>query len=309
MHVALAGSGRVAAYDITTLPSWTFLGNPVVGSRPAWVAFTPDGTRSYVTNFGGASVSVIDTTTIRPSVIATVTDPAFVRHPYGIAVNPNGTRAYVVNTGQGLVTGIDTDPTSPTYNTVVDLILVGGTLTCQEGGVRSCPGVAFAPDGTRAYVTAPGSNSVFAIDADPTSPTYRFVVANITVGNSPGGIAITPSGSQAYVTNAGAGSNNVSVIDTDPTSPTFHLVVATIPVGNAPWGVAFTPDGTRAYVANSGGNTVSVIDTTTSPPRVVNTVTVGSGPLGRRHHTVLKSLPARADVWTVIRNGGVVCRL
>ena len=60
------------------------------------------------------------------------------------------------------------------------------------------------------------------------------VVATIPVGVAPNGVAITPDGSRAYVTNDD--SDSVSVIDT-----TTSTVVATIPVGVGPVAVAITP--------------------------------------------------------------------
>jgi YVTN family beta-propeller protein len=55
------------------------------------------------------------------------------------------------------------------------------------------------------------------------------------VGDNPIGVAITPSGAYAYVTNGRA--DTVSVIDT-----TSYTVTATVTVGNSPFGVAITPD-------------------------------------------------------------------
>lgn len=59
------------------------------------------------------------------------------------------------------------------------------------------------------------------------------VVKTIGVGGSPGGVAITPNSTYAYVTDFG--SNSVSVINT----PT-NTVVKTISVGSSPAGVAIT---------------------------------------------------------------------
>ncbi|MDI9917643.1 YncE family protein [Rhodococcus sp. IEGM 1379] len=91
-------------------------------------------------------------------------------------------------------------------------------------------------------------------------------IDTIPVGTNPTGVAITPDGTHAYITNRGG--NTVSVIDTaHPTNP-----LTTITVGTYPTGVAITPDGTRTYITNYGSNTVSVIDTahphqpTHSPP-------------------------------------------
>ena len=60
------------------------------------------------------------------------------------------------------------------------------------------------------------------------------VMATVPVGHNPVGVAVTPDGQTAYVTNFG--DNTVSEIDT-----ASNTVAATIPVGNLPEGVAVTP--------------------------------------------------------------------
>lgn len=121
-------------------------------------------------------------------------------------------------------------------------------------------------DGTRAYVTnIDQANSVSVIDT-----VTNTVVATIPIAG-PFGVAITPDGTHAYVTNVG--SNTVSVINT-----ATNTVATTIAVGSSPEGVAITPDGARAYVTNNTSNTVSVIDTATNA--VVMTIPVGSSPAG-----------------------------
>jgi YVTN family beta-propeller protein len=107
-------------------------------------------------------------------------------------------------------------------------------------------------------------------------------VATIPVGGFPDGVATTPDGTRAYVTNSF--DSNVSVIDT-----ASNTVMATIPVGLAPSTIAITPgtdsfeqDGRRhqplAYVPNGADNTVSVIDTTSNT--IVATIPVGQDPSG-----------------------------
>jgi YVTN family beta-propeller protein len=78
------------------------------------------------------------------------------------------------------------------------------------------------------------------------------VLGSITVGSNPYGVAVTPDGTKAYVTNYG--SDTVSVIDV-----ATGTVLGSITVGIAPAEVAVTPDGTKAYVTNNGSGTVSVI--------------------------------------------------
>src|SRR6266446_2353259 len=126
-----------------------------------------------------------------------------------------------------------------------------------------------------AYVAQNASNSTWVINTMTDA-----LVAVIPVQFSPFGVAISPNGQFAYVTNTGAvcdlcpinQPSSVSVIDT-----TTYSVVATIPVGQYPAGVAITPNGAFAYVANFNSNSVSVIDTATNT--VTATVPVGINPL------------------------------
>jgi YVTN family beta-propeller protein len=93
------------------------------------------------------------------------------------------------------------------------------------------------------------------------------VVAVVTVGAAPFGLAVTPKSDAVYVANTL--SNTVSVIST-----ATNTVTATIPVGNVPQYVAITPDGTTAFVSNNEDSTVSVISTATNT--VVATFPVGT---------------------------------
>ena len=93
------------------------------------------------------------------------------------------------------------------------------------------------------------------------------VVAVVTVGAAPFGLAVTPKSDAVYAANTL--SNTVSVINT-----TTNMVTATIPVGKVPQYVAITPDGTTAFVSNNEDSTVSVIATATNT--VVATFPVGT---------------------------------
>ena len=91
------------------------------------------------------------------------------------------------------------------------------------------------------------------------------VVATISVGNFPIGVAYDPENGYVYVANFN--SNSVSVIS--ETS-----VVATVGVGGGPEGVAYDSGNGEVYVANYNSNSVSVISGTS----VVATVSSGTGP-------------------------------
>jgi YVTN family beta-propeller protein len=100
--------------------------------------------------------------------------------------------------------------------------------------------VAITPDGALAYVVIeieddgmPGNRgSVRVID----TATGMVVGAPILLGDRPLGIAITPDGERAYVTNIGDGS--VSVIDVASSS----VIGSPIAVGPWPAAIVFVPE-------------------------------------------------------------------
>jgi YVTN family beta-propeller protein len=79
------------------------------------------------------------------------------------------------------------------------------------------------------------------------------ITATIGVGSEPGGVAVSPDGTRAYVVNADPGT--VSVIGT-----ATNQVIATIHGFSSPEAVAAGPGGTHIYVTNGTiPGTVSVI--------------------------------------------------
>src|SRR5262245_44086556 len=79
----------------------------------------------------------------------------------------------------------------------------------------------------RGYVTSAG-NTVSVMDT-----ATNTVVATVPVGAAPFGVAVTPNGAFAYVTNVS--DNTVSVI-----SAATNSVVATVPVGTNAFSLAIT---------------------------------------------------------------------
>src|SRR5262249_11881578 len=80
----------------------------------------------------------------------------------------------------------------------------------------------------------------------------------INVGPFPFGVAITPDGKTAYVTN-----NNASVT---PIEVATNKPGPEIKVGRRPFVVAITPDGTPAYVTNVRSQSVTPIEVGTNKP-------------------------------------------
>ncbi len=152
----------------------------------------------------------------------------------------------------------------------------------------------------------------------------------ITVGTDPIGVAITPNGKTAYVTNAASGTvtpielaTNTAgtpiTVGTDPIgvaitpngktayvteeNGVMPIEVATnkagtpIPVGHNPYGIAITPDGKTAYVTQTNAaDTVTPVDLTThtaGTPIAVGapSVEVAITPDGKTAYVTTEGLP------------------
>jgi YVTN family beta-propeller protein len=263
-----------------------------VGAGPAEVAFTPDGTRAYVTNLGANTVTVIDTATAAP-IGAPIRVGA---KPNGVVFTPDGSRAYVTNDESKDVSVIDTAAgavvaTIPAgewpdglaispdggrifvanskgdtiqQNDAVTGALIGPPVPTAGSTPRS---LAVSPDGRQLWVTNRDAASVSMIELDG----FTIVGDPIPVGEGPVGIVVSPDGRFVYVSNKE--SNTVVVID----AVARVVVGAAIPVGLEPQGITVSPDGRRVYVSNTESDTVSVIDTE-SRTVAGEQIPVGDGP-------------------------------
>jgi LPXTG-motif cell wall-anchored protein len=145
--------------------------------------------------------------------------------------------------GLGLVAfGVTPASAAPVVSSVIDLGISGNGL-----------GVAFSPDGLKAYV-ADGAGDISVIDA--TTDTLDPSV--IATGEAAVSVVFSPDGAKAYATNPFR--PGVTVIDV--ALDTVNGVID-FPLGSLPNEVAFSPLGLKAYAANNGNNTVSVITVAT----------------------------------------------
>ncbi len=216
-----------------------------VGSTPSYIAIDPPGARAYVTNFGGTTITIIDTDTY--AILGSITTAAA---PVWIAITPDGQTAYVTLSG----------------NTVAEIDISTNTLTATITVGNTPVGIAITPTGEFAYVANYADGTVKVIDI-----LAGAVVATITVGTNPYGVTMNREGSKVYVANSGA--STVSVIST-----VSNTVTGTINVGSGPRFICINSIDSKAYVGNFGGGTVSVVDTGTNS--IAATVTVGTNPAG-----------------------------
>ena len=214
---------------------------PIDDGPPQYVAFSPDGTRAYVSVFSeqnngqnNAVNRVVVVDTLRGGVVASI--PVGTR-PYALAVTPDatGSEVWVPNHDAASVSIIDT-----ATNTVTKTLPVAPNPHW----------VAFSPDGTFAYTANHESNLITVLDV-----ATKTVVGEVRVGSSPHSVAVSPT--EPLVANVNYDGHSVSVIDTRT-----NTVTATIEhVGAHPQALAWAPDGRHLYTANVDDGTVSVVNT------------------------------------------------
>src|SRR5262249_22419760 len=109
-----------------------------------------------------------------------------------------------------------------------------------------------------------GNGTVSVIDAasnascSTAGQTPPCVVASLTVGAGPAGVAINPAGTFAYVANGGDGTVSVIRIADIPNNISSRTVTSIPNVGVAPWGVAVSADSTKVYVGLGDGSVAEI---------------------------------------------------
>lgn len=179
------------------------------------------------------------------------------------------------------------------------IVLNGGRACADRAWIDEVelPLGAVIPSSHYAYIANNGSNNVSVIDV-----ASNTVVATVTVGTNPNGVATHPDGTRVYVSNGGSAS--VSVIDTYT-----QQVVATIPVGTLPHGIAVTPDGSRVLVAHGSAGYLAVIDTTSNTrlPDIASSqsgVGLAINPTGTRAYMAINNGSA-VQVFDLIANAAI----
>lgn len=167
-----------------------------------------------------------------------------------------------------------TDRSSPSFPARPSMTLAADGAACgpptHPGGLLvetvstpSAFGIAVRDDGLT-YFT-----ELFNGGVGITSTQTRTVDGFIPTGSFPTGVAFSPDGGTAYVTNQG--SQNVGVINV----ATAQQVATIFTPAGSPLVVRVSPDGSRLFVA-TGSTTVHIVDTQTR--QIIGNVEVGFAP-------------------------------
>ncbi len=146
------------------------------------MAFTPDGTRAYITGEKFSHVYVIDTKTY--SLLTVIYFPAGAT-TNTLDISQDGRFAMISNF-YGNPAKLDIDPKSPTYHKILAEVP-------PKSFYQYC--IVISPDGRFAYLSNQADrgstpNSINIIDLNPQSPTHDTIINSIPVGQQPWGVAI-----------------------------------------------------------------------------------------------------------------------
>ena len=241
------------------------------------IAVSSDGSRLMVTNYGGDSVSVIDTDTWR--IAQTVPG---VNEPFAITVDGvDADRAYV-------------STVSPAYDSVAIVDVPTNTVIATHPLALSVSDLVASPDGKYVYASRNGARAADVAVLDTTTGEVQVIdVAELCQepGTSTQCVRINSDGERLYVATNGPDGGQIVVIGTQARARTSWRrkntkgstrsrgkgeqrgaknelsVIETIEIGLPIRDVALSPDGATAYVASCGpdfGAVVDVIDTRTN---------------------------------------------
>jgi len=211
LYVACNLRHTVAVVNTQTL---TYTEVPV-GTYPYTVVMSPDGSRAYVSNWGGRPPRAGDTTDGQNSVV----------------VDPR--------------TGI------PSTGTVSVIDTATQTVKAEIDTGLHPSGMALRGDGAYLFVANANSDTVTVIDTGSLAALGDFHVAprkKDPLGSSPDALAVSPDGSTLYVANAA--NNAIAVVNITGQG---KQVVGYIPTGWYPTAVNVSPDGTELFVASGYG--------------------------------------------------------
>ena len=283
--------------------SLTIVARVPVGNNPHEVAVSDDGKTAYISNYGGATIAVVDLTTQKP--LAPI-DLGALRAPHGLVFaggklyftaegakvagryDPSTQKIdWVVGTGQNRTHMVIV---SKDLKTVFTSNVSSATVSIIEQGAAQGPGPGRGPGGP-----PPGGRGG--------APDWN--VTNIPVGRGSEGFDLSPDGKQLWVANAQ--DKTVSIIDVSS-----KKVVQTIPSTGSANRLKITPDGKYVFVSDLSGNDLLVIDAATRQEHKRITLPASSegllmAPDGSHAYTTLNSRDAVAviDLKTMTVTGEV----
>jgi 6-phosphogluconolactonase (cycloisomerase 2 family) len=295
IYIANQGSGNVSSEALTSgVPSVTDASAlPVLAStsQPLSIALDPSGFLyvGALDSSGSPTTHYIAGFSVTAGVLAALTPASYSTGDLPLALALDSTGSYLYSTDEYLA---DIASWSITANTGA---LVSPTPPTSTAIAGNYAGVAV--NGNYVYATDQANAALYLIPAAsgvlaPASTTYT----TYTVGTDPQAIAIDPTGTYLYVSNAGDGTvSGFTISPTDGTlTPMSTPFFASLPAApgsltSTPTAISIDPSGQFLYVANGdagsvtpfligAGGLLSPIGGSGSTPAPVSTTANSGGP-------------------------------
>lgn len=154
------------ATAMTQTPGSALTATYAIGGSPEGVAFTPDGSRALIVHgFNHFFMSVVERAT------GTITQVLVGQSPLRVEISPSGLTAWVANFSSNSISIVD---------------LQTFTVSATIGGINTPVGLAFSPDGSRAFAAGFGG-TVYVID-----PVAQAVIGTVPAGSGADGLVHQP---------------------------------------------------------------------------------------------------------------------
>jgi RHS repeat-associated protein len=121
---------------------------------------------------------------------------------------------------------------------------------------------------TVAFVAERQNNLVAMVDL-----TTGIIDQTVTVGSTPGAVAVSPDGQFVYVANNGSGTVSVIQVNLMDTTSNPNVATITLPSGAVPHSLVVSPNGDQLLVVDGVIGAVTVIDTNPADVSTYRTVT------------------------------------
>ncbi len=270
----------LSQYGITDHPG-TSRGAPVE------VAFSPDGTKAYVSNYSmyGANWGPEGSDECHPSdhydnsyVYRVDVKSLAIDNVIGVGAVPK----YVATTPNGryvIVTNWCTFDAS-----IIDVATQKEVKRIPLGPYPR--GIVVTPDSKTAYIAVMGGTSIARVDLADFSTSWIY-----GVGQGPRHLVLSPDGATLYATLNGEG--KVAKIDA-----ASGAVQAKVSTGQAPRSMTISADGRYLYIVNYESGTMSKVDAATM--QTVQTLPTGFHPIGITYDR------QTGDVWVANYTGSIM---
>lgn len=207
-----------------------------VGDSPIWVAVSPDGNQTYVTNALSNTMSVINTDVTSPGYNTVVNTVPVGVAPQSVVFRPDGTAAYVANNQSNTVSKIVFYPNQPTdggtYRFVVTM--TGGSApSCASAGSNQCP-VA----GSEAFLEDPPGTTYYIPSTQPQQ--QSDVLQNLVSADLSNATFLTKSEPRIGYTNPLKAQGFSPYVNntTSPSTSTYTVSTTTTTASSSTWNVS-----------------------------------------------------------------------